>query len=206
MLKLQSKIRKETKDYFCKGEKMDNNQSYNQQPYNQQQAYQQQAYQQQAYQQQAYQQAMYQQPMYQAPYQSVRPFRPMRNDRSLWTYLLLGILTCGIYYIVFFSDLADDVNYVASPRDGKKLMHYCLMYFIVSPLTCGIYTFIWFHSLSERVGDEARARGIDTNFGAGSFWLWYVLGLFFFVGPFIYIYQLCETMNMISEDYNRRGF
>lgn len=129
----------------------------------------------------------------------------MRTDRNLLTYILLSIFTCGIYNIVFYSDLGDDVNFIARPRDGKHLMHYCLMYFLVGPFTCGIYMFVWFHSLSARIGNEARARGIATSFGAGSFWLWYVIGSFFIVGPFIYIYQLCSTMNMISEDYNRRG-
>lgn len=180
----------------------------NQNPYQQpmyQQPNQQQMYQQQPYQQNPYQQPMYQPPMYQNPYQQSRPFRPMRTDRSLLSYILLTLLTCGIYNIVFYSDLADDVNFVTVPRGYNKLMHYCLMYFIVSPFTCGIYSLVWFHSFSARIGDEARARGINTSFGAGSFWLWYVLGLLFVVGPFIYIYQLCSTMNMICEDYNRRG-
>ena len=129
----------------------------------------------------------------------------MRADRSLMTYILLSILTCGIYNIVFYSDLGDDINFIATRRDGKNLMHYCLMYFLVSPFTCGIYMFVWFHSFSARIGEEARVRGINTNFGAASFWLWYVIGCFFIVGPFIYVYQLCSTMNMICEDYNRRG-
>ncbi len=186
---------------------MDNQQPMNQQPVNQQAVYQQSMNQQQMNQQQMYQQQMYQQPIYQqVPYQSVRPFRPMRSDRSLLTYILLTILTCGIYNVVFYSDLGDDVNFVSSPRDGQKLMHFCLMYFIVSPLTCGIYSLIWFHNMSARIGNEARARGIATDFGAASFWLWYVLGSFIVVGPFIYIHQLCSTMNMICDDYNRRGF
>ena len=167
----------------------------------------QQMYQQQPYQQQMYQVPMYQQPMYQQqPFQSARPFRPMRTDRSLLTYILLSVFTCGIYNIVFYSDLADDVNFFTTPRGCNKLMHFCLMYFLVAPFTCGIYQFIWFHNLSTRVGDEARARGINTNLGAGTFWLWYVLGLFILVGPCIYVYQLCDTMNKICDDYNRRGF
>ena len=202
---------------------MDNQQNNNQQGYqqpmgqgyNNQQPMQQQGYQQphpQLYEsnyQQGYQQGFqpgyqpgYQQPMYQQP---MRFFRPQRTDRSLLSYILLTIVTCGIYNIVFYSDLADDINFISETRDRKKLMHFCLMYFIVSPFTCGVYQMIWLHQFSQKIGDEARARGIDTSFGAGSFWLWYVLGLFFIVGPFIYIHQLCSTMNMISEDYNRKG-
>lgn len=153
--------------------------------------------------QQMYQQPMYQQPMYQQP---MRPFSPMKTDRGLLKFILLNIITCGIYSIVFFSSLGEDLNLVARPRDGKNTMHFCLMYFIVGPLTCEIYSIIWFHNLSARIGNEARARGISTSFGAGSFWLWNVLGSLILVGPFIYLYQLCSTMNMICEDYNRNGF
>jgi hypothetical protein len=178
MIQFSKIIRKEQDILSCKGEKMDN-----QQP--------------------VYQQPVYQQPVYQQP---MRFFRAQRTDRSLLSYILLSFFTCGIYNIVFYSDIADDINFIASPRDGQKTMHFCLMYFILSPLTCGVYQMVWFHQFSQRIGDEARARGISTSFGAGSFWLWYVLGLFFLVGPFIYIHQLCATMNMISDDYNRRGF
>ena len=148
-------------------------------------------------------QQMYQQPMYQQP---MRPFSPMKTDRGMLKFILLNIITCGIYSLVFYSSLGEDLNLVARPRDGKNTMHFCLMYFIVGPLTCEIYSIIWFHNLSARIGNEARARGISTGFGAGSFWLWNVLGSLILVGPFIYLYQLCSTMNMICEDYNRNGF
>lgn len=139
-------------------------------------------------------------------YQSVRPFRPMATDRGMLKFVLLNLVTCGIYSLFFFSTLGEDLNFIAKPRDGKNTMHFCLMYFIVGPLTCEIYSIIWFHNLSARIGNEARARGISTSFGAGSFWLWNVLGSLILVGPFIYLYQLCDTMNAISADYNRNGF
>ena len=109
------------------------------------------------------------------------------------------------YSIIFFSMLSDDVNFVARARDGKKTMHYCLLFFIVGPITCEIGTFVWFHNISHRIGEEARMRGIRTSFGATSFWLWNVLGALILVGPFIYMYQLCKTMNQIGESFNANG-
>lgn len=117
------------------------------------------------------------------------------------------IVTCGIYMIFFWSNVGDDINIIASRRDGQKTMHYCLMSFVLAPITCGIYAFVWWHKLSNRIGEEARSRGIQTGFDASTFWLWAVLGSFLCgIGPFIYMHKLCTTMNYISADYNQRGF
>ena len=83
-------------------------------------------------------------------------------------------------------------------------MNFWLLTFIIGPLTCGIGYIVWIHKLSQRVGDEARARGIHTNFGAGTYWLWGVLGSFIAVGPFIYMHKLCKTLNLICTDENAR--
>ena len=131
----------------------------------------------------------------------------MKTDRSLLTVILLSIVTCGIYQIFFWSKVGDDINIIASRRDGQKTMHYCLMSFVLAPITCGIYAFVWWHKLSNRIGEEARSRGIQTGFDAGTFWLWFVLGSCLCgIGPLIYMHKLCTTMNYISADYNQRGF
>ncbi|MBO5291790.1 MAG: DUF4234 domain-containing protein [Lachnospiraceae bacterium] len=129
----------------------------------------------------------------------------LEADRNWALTALLGIATCGIYYIVVFTMMGCEINQTASPRDGKKTMNYCLATLLLGPLTCGIFPLIWFHNFSDRVGREARLRGVDTNFGAASFWLWYVLGSFIIVGPFVYLYKLCVAMNGINESYNRCG-
>ena len=69
----------------------------------------------------------------------------------------------------------------------------------------GIFMFVWFHQLSNRVGEEARMRGINSDFSATTFWLWYVLGSLIIVGPFIYVHKLCENMNALSANYNQHG-
>ena len=94
----------------------------------------------------------------------------------------------------------------ASRRDGKKTMHYCLAYFVLTPVTCGIYGIIWMHQISQRIGDEARARGMMTDFGASTFWLWNVLGSMIIVGPFIYMHKLLQAMNYIAGSYTANGF
>ncbi len=129
----------------------------------------------------------------------------LRTNREMLKTILLSFVTCGIYGIWFYSTVGEDINMVASRRDGKKTMHYCLLFFVISPITCGIGSLVWFHRISERIGEEARARGIATDFGATTYWLWAILGSLIIVGPFIYLHKLCKTMNAINADFNTRG-
>ncbi len=153
---------------------------------------------------QGYQQPGYQQPGYQTPYQPMG-FQPLKTNRGLWKTILLNLVTCGIYGIIFYSSVGENINQIASRRDGKNTLHYCLVYFLLGPITCEIFSIVWLHSLSNRIGDEARARGIATDFGASTYWLWNVLGSLIIVGPFIYLHKLCKTMNALCENYNRMG-
>lgn len=142
----------------------------------------------------------YQQPGYQMP------LGTLKTNRGLWKTILLNIVTCGIYGIVFYSSLGEDINTIARRRDGKNTLHYCLVYFLLGPITCEIFSLVWIHGLSARIGEEARMRGIQTDFGASTFWLWNVLGSLIIVGPFIYLHKLCKTMNALCENYNRFGY
>ena len=129
----------------------------------------------------------------------------MKTDRDLLMFILLSIVTFGIYSIYFFSVISTDINLIASRWDGRKTMHFCLLIFLVEPLTLGIGGFVWFHNLSNRIGGELRRRGIDYSFDATNFWLWNVLGSLIIIGPFVYLYQLCKALNLLSSHYNYYG-
>lgn len=133
------------------------------------------------------------------------PVAQLKTDRGLVKFILLSLVTLGIYSIVYYSCISSDINIIASRYDGKKAMHFCLMSFILTPITLGIYTLVWYHQLSNRIGAELKRRGIDFDFGAKDFWLWNILGSLIFVGPFIYVHKLCKAMNLLSEDFNMRG-
>lgn len=133
------------------------------------------------------------------------PVAQLKTDRGLVKFILLSLVTLGIYSIVYYSCISSDINIIASRYDGKKTMHFCLMSFILTPITLGIYTLVWYHQLSNRIGAELKRRGIDFDFSAKDFWLWNILGSLIFVGPFIYVHKLCKAMNLLSEDFNMRG-
>lgn len=139
------------------------------------------------------------------PQASVAPAIPLTSNRSLIKFILLNIVTLGIYSLVFYSCISNDINAIAGRYDGKKTMHYCLLAFILTPITLGIAPLVWFHKISARIGAELQRRGIEYNFSASTFWLWNILGSLIIVGPFIYTYKLIIATNRLAEDYNSKG-
>lgn len=133
------------------------------------------------------------------------PVKQLKTNRGLLKYILLSIVTFGIYPLVLMSAISTDINIIASRYDGKKTMHYCLLTFVFSWLTFGIAPIVWMHRIYARIGNELKRRGIAYSVGAGTFWGWGVLGSFIVVGPFIAMHKLFKGMNLLSADYNVKG-
>jgi len=103
------------------------------------------------------------------------PVGQLATNRSLAKFILLSLITFGIYGIVVMSSVSTDINAIASRYDGKKTMHYCLVVFVFAALTLGIVPLVWSHKISARIGSELNRRGINYSFGAKDFWLWGIL-------------------------------
>ena len=129
----------------------------------------------------------------------------VRTNKGLFKFIFLSIITFGIYALVVMSALSNDINIVASRYDGKKTMHYCLLFFIVAPITLGIASIVWTHKISNRIGNELKRRNIAYSFSAADYWLWGVLGSIIIVGPFIYYHKLFKADNLMCADYNKNG-
>lgn len=144
---------------------------------------------------------------YQQPAEPVpqRPAMQLDSSRSFWKIFFLSLLTFGIYGIIASGQMADDVDRIASRYDGQKQTNFYLMYFVLSWVTCGIYPLIWYHKFSARIGNELDRRGIQMDFGAGTFWLWNTVGVLILVGPIIYTVKLIKAVNALAADYNVRG-
>lgn len=134
-----------------------------------------------------------------------KPVGQLKTNRGLLKFILLSLITFGIYGIVVMSAVSTDINVIAGRYDGKKTMHYCLVYFIFSWLTFGIVPLVWSHKISNRIGAELNRRNVGYQISAGTFWGWGILGSFILVGPFIYLHKLLKAMNLLSEDYNVNG-
>jgi len=149
------------------------------------------------------QQATYQQP---PPAPGGAPADQLKTDRSWVKFLLLSIVTFGIYTIVFYYGISSDINTTASRYDGKKTMNYALLFFLIGPITFYIAPIVWNHRIFNRIGEELKRRGInDVQLSAADFWIWGVLGSLFIVGPLIAVNKLAKASNAVNASYNMYG-
>lgn len=70
----------------------------------------------------------------------------MVQRREIVTCILLSFITCGIYGIVWFINLTDDVAYLSEDPEfnGAKA-------FLFTLITCGIYSFFWAYKLGKDI-------------------------------------------------------
>ncbi len=126
----------------------------------------------------------------------------LQTNRSMWKLMLLSIVTCGIYGIVFFIPFTFDLERVSPARGGKKPMNYVFAY-LLSMFTFTLVLMVWHYQIAEKVEEALTRRNIDCDFGTSAFWGWYFFGSFILIGPFVYFHKLCKAMNLLCEDYNK---
>ena len=129
--------------------------------------------------------------------------RTLPEKRGFIKWLLLTVVTFGIYDLVMMYHISDEINLVAA-KDGKKTMNFLLLFFIVGPITLGIGAVVWMHRLCARIGDELERRKLNYPFGAGTFWGWGVLGTLIVIGPIVFMHKLLKAMNQLNADYNQK--
>jgi len=139
-----------------------------------------------------------------APPQNQRPVGQMATNRGIGKIILLSIVTVGIYGLVFLYGISRDINIIASRYDGKTTMN-AVIVILLSAVTLGILPLIWYHGLCDRIGKEKIRRNLGSDFSSSTFWMWAILGSFIIVGPFVFLYKLCNSMNQLSESYNTYG-
>ena len=133
------------------------------------------------------------------------PVFPIQANFSLVKYILLSIVTCGIYSIYIFAKMGDTLNLIAGRYDGKRTMNYWLLSLIVTPITFGIGFLVWNHKFCARIGQELARRQIDYKVDASTFWLFDILGALVLIGPFYYVYKLMNAMNLLIKNYSENG-
>lgn len=153
------------------------------------------------------QQPQYQQPQYQQPQYHQAPAygMPVDTNRSLITYIILTILTCGIYGFYFIYKLAKDVNEMCK-EDGDKVGG-LLVYILLSYLTCGIYSFYWLYKIQNRLQAAGPRYGINITESGTTVLLWLILGSFLCgIGSFYGLYIIIKSANAVGAAYNARLF
>ena len=49
------------------------------------------------------------------------------TGRAWWKFILLGIVTFGIYPLVVLCKISTEINTVAGPHDGQKTLHFIVV-------------------------------------------------------------------------------
>ena len=128
----------------------------------------------------------------------------IKTKFGLVKFVLLSIVTLGMYIIYCTAKMGNILNRIASPYDGKTTMNFWLLALIVGPITLGIGYAVWHHKFCARLGRELKRRDVDCSISAGTFWLWTILGIVMLIGPFIYMYKVMNAMNKLIDKYNEQ--
>lgn len=128
--------------------------------------------------------------------------RRLKDDRGLLSYILLSLITCGIYSYYFIYKMAADVN-VACEGDGQETAG-LVAFILLSFITCGIYAWFWYYKLGNRLAANAPRYGLTFQENGTTVLLWLLFGsILCGIGPFVAMYILIKNTNQICNAYNR---
>ena len=127
----------------------------------------------------------------------------MIKRRGLAGFILLSVITLGIYSLYWIHKLGKDVNTICE-GDGKKTGG-LLKYLLLGIITFGIYDLVWLYMLGYRLQDNAPRYGLSFKESGGAVLLWYILGAFIIVGPFIALYIIIKNTNALADEYNKKN-
>ena len=120
------------------------------------------------------------------------PVKPVSfGQKNIAVAIILSIVTCGIYGIIWFINMVDQVNEAADNQGGNSGG----TVFLLTLVTCGIYGLIWAYKAGELLNTAKSRRGMMTDSNAGVMYL--LLSVF---GLGIVAYALIQgELNKIAE-------
>lgn len=122
----------------------------------------------------------YQQPD-NTPYNA--PYKAPITGKNIAKCIILTIVTCGIYGIIWFINLVDDLNTAAqTPEESSGIT-----VLLLGLVTCGIYYFYWYYKAGDKVN---KVRSLSGQPASDSAILYLLLGIF---GLGIVNYVLIQT-------------
>ncbi|MBQ9557818.1 MAG: DUF4234 domain-containing protein [Clostridia bacterium] len=132
------------------------------------------------------------QPPYQQPYGAPNGNNGVSfGQRNIAVAIILSIVTCGIYGIIWLINMADQINEASGNPNGTSGG----MVFLLSIVTCSIYLYYWFYKAGDSLHRAKMQRGIPSDSNSGVLYL--VLGIF---GLSLVAYALIQNeLNKIAE-------
>ena len=110
------------------------------------------------------------------------------ETKSPGMVVLLGIITCGIYTIIWTMKMVEDINGIR----GKEEVSLALA--IVGLFIPFIGPFLVWNKIDEALAAECQEKGITYN---NNWTLWVILYFVSGVGVILFEYQTQDTLNKI---------
>ena len=123
-----------------------------------------------------------------------------KEDRSLLIYILLSVVTCGIYGLIFMWSFTNDLNDVSSAKDpdGWRSPNFIIV-ILLTIVTCGIYSWYWLYKVGNTIQRSGDDYGVRVDESGTTLILWCLL---LGVGVFISYHLIFKNMNKICRKYN----
>ena len=100
--------------------------------------------------------------------------KPTVTNRSIATCIILSLVTCGIYGIIWYINLVNDVNTVC--QDEKSSQSGGVV-FLLTLITCGIYGWIWFYNAGKRMNEAGNKYNMNIADNSVMYLILTIVGL-----------------------------
>lgn len=128
--------------------------------------------------------------------------RRIQTDRNIVMYVLLTIVTCGIYGYWFIYMMAQDINEMCKD-DGDKtggLVAFILLSFV----TCGLYAYYWYYKIGNRLQVNASRYGLQFAENGTTILMWCVVGMLLCgLGQYVAMHIIIKNTNAMAMAYNK---
>ena len=121
------------------------------------------------------------------------------KERSFLAYVLLSIITFGIYPIIYWTKISNEVN-ILCEGDGKKTMKYVYAWLLNIP-TLGIFGLVWEYQLAQRLKENASRYNLRFCEGGGIILVLDILLIHLF-GRMIASFVMTKNFNKIAVEFN----
>lgn len=94
------------------------------------------------------------------------------KERNIVVCILLSVITCGIYGIVWFVSMTDDMRYASGDQKLSGGMA-----FLLTLVTCGIYGYYWAYKMGKATAVAKANRGMGNDDNSVLYLILQLLGL-----------------------------
>ena len=96
----------------------------------------------------------------------------MVKERNIAVCIILSIVTCGIYGIIWFVSITDDINTLSGDYKTSGGMA-----FLFSIITCGLYGIYWMYNQGRKIDMAKANKGIPSSNSGILYLILSILGL-----------------------------